>query len=121
MPPQPPQPVNPRLDAANGIVEIRMYKIKPGMRDAFVKFFEEKTLAPQGDVGMRVLGQFRSLEDDDTFVWVRAFSSQEERNRQTVAFYGGELWLEELSMEAQSMLDSAEVLLVEPTAKSPLR
>ena len=111
----------PRLASADGIVEIRMYKIKPGMRDAFVKFFEEKTLVPQGEVGMRVLGQFRSLEDDETFVWVRAFRNQEERNRQILAFYGGELWLKELSAEAMSMIVSTEVLLVEPTAESLLR
>ena len=118
---RPPQEANPRLDGAEGIVEIRMYKIKPGMRDAFVKFFEEKTLAPQSDVGMLVLGQFRSLEDDETFVWMRAFRNQEERNRQIVAFYGGDLWLQELSAEAMSMIVSTEVLLVEPTAESPLR
>ena len=117
----PTQEANPRLAGADGIVEIRMYKIKPGMRDAFVKFFEEKTLEPQGEVGMRILGQFRSLDDDETFVWVRAFRNQEERDRQTAAFYGGEVWVEELSTEALSMLVSAEVFLVEPTAQSPLR
>ena len=121
MPQQPPQPVNPRLDTANGIVEIRMYKIKPGMRDAFVKFFEEKTLAPQGEVGMRVLGQFRSLVDENTFVWIRAFRSHAERQKLTLDFYGSKLWTETLSKEALAMIDSTEVLLVEPTAESKLR
>jgi hypothetical protein len=110
-----------KLEGAQGIVEIRMYKIKPGMRDQFVRFFEDKTLDPQHEVGMRILGQFRSLEDDDTFVWVRAFADQEERNRQTAAFYGGELWRGELSEEAMSMIESTEVLVVEPTRRSKLR
>ena len=110
-----------KLEAAEGIIEIRMYKIKPGMRDRFVRFFEEKTLAPQAAVGMRILGQFRSLMDDDTFVWIRAFASEEERAQHTAAFYGGELWKETLGPEAISMLASTEVVLVEPTQRSPMR
>ena len=110
-----------KLDAAAGIIEIRMYKIKPGMRDRFVRFFEEKTLEPQAAVGMRILGQFRSLMDDDTFVWIRAFASEEERAQHTAAFYGGELWKETLGPEAISMLASTEVVLVEPTQRSPMR
>ncbi len=110
-----------KLESAAGILEIRMYKIKPGMRDRFVRFFEEKTLAPQAAVGMRVLGQFRSLMDDDTFGWIRAFASEEERAQHTSAFYGGELWKETLGPEALSMLESTEVVLVEPTQHSPMR
>ena len=110
-----------KLDAAPGIIEIRMYKIKPRMRDRFVRFFEEKTLEPQAAVGMRILGQFRSLMDDDTFVWIRAFASEEERAQHTAAFYGGELWKETLGPEALSMLASTEVVLVEPTQRSPMR
>ena len=91
------------------------------MRDRFVHFFEEKTLAPQAAVGMRILGQFRSLMDDDTFVWIRAFASEEERAQHTSAFYGGELWKETLGPEALSMLESSEVVLVEPTQRSPMR
>ena len=91
------------------------------MRDRFVRFFEEKTLGPQAAVGMRILGQFRSLMDDDTFVWIRAFASEEERAQHTQAFYGGELWSETLGPEAMSMLESTDVVLVEPTQRSPMR
>jgi hypothetical protein len=110
-----------KLTSAEGIIEIRMYRIKPGMRDRFVEFFEGKTLAPQSEVGMRILGQFRSLEDDDTFVWVRAFRNQEERLKQLTAFYGGPIWMESLGPEAMGFIESTEVLLVEPTGKSPMR
>ena len=110
-----------KLASAEGIIEIRMYRIKPGMRDRFVEFFEGKTLAPQSAVGMRILGQFRSLEDDDTFVWVRAFRSQEERLQQLTAFYGGPQWVESLGPEAMDFIESTEVLLVEPTGNSPMR
>jgi hypothetical protein len=110
-----------RLTSTKGILEIRMYKIKPGMRDGFVEFFEEKTLAPQADAGLRILGQFRSLADDDTFIWLRGFRNQAERMEQLAAFYGGPVWVETLGPEAMSFIESTEVLLVEPTGKSPLR
>ena len=50
------------------LMEIRIYELKPGTRQRFVDFFEAKTIAAQEACGMRVLGQFRSVQDDDTFV-----------------------------------------------------
>lgn len=110
-----------KLEAASGVVEIRMYKIKPGYRDKFVSFFEKRTLGPQKDCGMRVVGQFRSLEDDDTFVWIRAFENERERQEKTATFYGGPIWTSKLAPEAMNMIASTQVILVEPTAISGIR
>lgn len=41
------------------VVEFRNYRLKPGVREAFIDYFEERFLDSQEDVGMRVLGQFR--------------------------------------------------------------
>lgn len=106
--------------AGGGIVEIRTYRVKPGMREEFVRFFE-KTLAAQAEVGLRVPGQFRSLDDENTFVWIRAFRDQKERQEQSRAFYFGPAWLGERQQEAVRLIESAEVMLLEPTARSLIR
>ena len=103
-----------------GIVEIRMYKIKPGQRDRFIELFEQG-LGHQIEHGLRVLGQFRSLEDDDTFVWVRAFKNQEERLRLSRDHYFSPHWLNSRRFDVAPLLVSAEVILVEPTTLSFLR
>ncbi len=104
------------------LMEIRIYKIRPGMRQKFIEFFESKTIHAQEACGMRILGQFRSLQDDNVFVWLRAFDDAADRDVKKEAFYGGPLWLEELEEEAVSMIDDySNVLLVEPTAASRLR
>ncbi len=104
------------------ILEVRIYKIREGMRDRFVEFFDERALAAQQDVGMRILGQFTSLDDETTFVWLRAFSNEEERTRQKEAFYEGPVWKNELEAEAMSMVeDYSNVILVTPTPGSAIQ
>lgn len=103
-----------------GIVEIRIYKIKPGQRDRFVELFEQN-LGHQIEHGLRVVGQFRSLDDDDTFVWIRAFKNQEERVRLSRTHYFSPHWLNSRRFDVADLLVSTEVFLVEPTALSFLR
>jgi len=38
------------------IVEVRSYRIKPGRRDEFIKFFEERAIPALRSHGMNVLG-----------------------------------------------------------------
>ena len=90
------------------------------MRDKFIDFFVNKTLAGQKKAGLRVVGQFRSLEDKNKFVWIRAYASQEERAEQLREFYLGPDWLE-VQDEGMPLLAGGEVMLVEPTPESKIR
>ncbi len=108
--------------ASNGVLEIRIYRIRQGKRDAFAEFFSTKTIAPQEAVGMQVLGQFKDLENDDCFVWLRGFPDLQTRDLRKAAFYDGELWLKELEAEAFAMIeDYSNVWLVTPARLSLLR
>ena len=112
-------PLAPPHGAANRVLEIRIYRIRQGKRDAFAEFFNTKTVAPQEADGMRVLGQFKDLEDDDCFVWLRGFPDLETRDLRKAAFYEGELWLKRLEEEAFAMIeDYSNVWLVTPARHS---
>lgn len=95
------------------IVEVRTYRIKPGRRDEFIKFFETRSMPALRSHGMKVLGPLLDLENPDTFVWLRSFPSLEERERMKTAFYEGELWKGELESIAMPMLESFDVVLCE--------
>jgi hypothetical protein len=121
MPGDPESAVNPALaKATDGIVEIRTYTLRPGTRERFVSFFEQRTLEIQAEAGLDVVGQFRSLEDPDTFVWIRSHDSERDRIDHLRDFYLGDDWLA-VQDEALSMIADTSAILVEPTKRSRWR
>jgi hypothetical protein len=95
------------------IVEVRSYRIKPGLRGRFLDFFEHEAIPLQRSVGMRVVGPFVDLEHPDVFVWMRAFPSLDARDRMKSALYEGEKWKNELEAIAMPMIDSYSVILTD--------
>jgi hypothetical protein len=95
------------------IVEVRSYRIKPGKREEFIRLFESRAVEAQRSYGMKVTGPFLDVENPKKFVFLRSFPSLEERDRMKDAFYGGELWKNELEAIAMPMLDSYDVILCE--------
>ena len=103
------------------VLEVRIYRIAPGRRDEFVAFYDRLALPAQQAAGLDVLGQFVSLEDEDTFVWLRRHESVEARERAWEAFYSSPVWIEELAPIADELIvDTSRSLLVAPTPGSAL-
>ncbi|HEX3253712.1 MAG TPA: NIPSNAP family protein [Pyrinomonadaceae bacterium] len=98
------------------IVEVRSYRIKPGRRAEFVQLFETRAIPALRSYGMKVLGPLLDVENPNKFVWLRSFPSLDERDRMKDAFYGSELWLNELEAIAMPLLDSYDVILCETSA-----
>ncbi len=99
---------------AVSIVELRQYTLQPGARDALIDLFEAELLEPQQECGMQIVGTFRDLDDDDKFVWLRAFSDMEARTRALARFYGGPVWKRHRDTANATMVDSDDVLLLRP-------
>jgi hypothetical protein len=95
------------------IVEVRSYRIKPGKRDEFINLFETRAVPAQRTYGINVIGPFLDVENPNKFVFLRSFPSLEERDRMKEAFYGSELWKNELEELAMPLLDSYDVILCE--------
>lgn len=98
------------------IVEVRSYRIKPGRRAEFIQMFETRAIPALHSYGMHIQGPFLDVENPNKLVWLRAFSSLEERDRLKDAFYGSDLWKKELEEIAMPMLDSYDVILCETPA-----
>jgi hypothetical protein len=95
------------------IVEVRSYRIKPGHRDEFIRRFETRAVPAQQEYGIKIIGPFLDVENPNKFVFLRSFPSLEERDRMKDAFYGGEVWKNELEAIMMPMLDSYDVILCE--------
>lgn len=100
------------------IVEVRTYRIKPGRRDEFIKFFETRSIPALRSHGMKILGPLLDLENPNKFVWLRSFPSLEERDRMKNDFYESDLWKNELESIAMPMIDSYDFTLCETSRGS---
>jgi hypothetical protein len=95
------------------IVEMRTYKIKPGFRDRFIQIFRTKSIPAHKEIGMKILGPFLSVEDSDTFFFMRGFPDLASREPMKAKFYEGELWKRELENVLMPMLEKYDVVLVD--------
>jgi NIPSNAP len=95
------------------IIEMRTYKTKPGKRSEFLEIFRSKSVPAHAEIGMKILGPFLSVEDADTFFFMRGFPDLPSREPMKAKFYEGELWKRELENVLMPMLEKYEVVLVD--------
>jgi hypothetical protein len=95
------------------IIEMRTYKTKPGQRDAFLAVFTAKSMPAHHGIGMKIMGPFLSLDDPDTFFFMRGFPDLESRGPMRDRFYGSELWKTELEHTLLPILEKYDVILIE--------
>jgi hypothetical protein len=98
------------------IVEVRTYRIAPGKRDDFIKFFEQHSAPALQSYGMKVVGPLIDLENPNRFIFLRGFPSIEDLHRMKDEFYRSRLWKEELEHIAMPVLESYDVTLCETSA-----
>ncbi len=102
---------------ADPVIELRQYKLNTGRRDAFITLFDREFVDSQEKLGMRLLGQFRDMDDPNRFTWIREFPTMAGRAASLTEFYTGPLWLAHRN-EANSMIDDNDnVLLLKPSAE----
>jgi quinol monooxygenase YgiN len=101
-------------EACCPIVELRQYTLHPGKRDDLINLFDREFIETQEAVGMRIVGQFRDLNDPNRFVWLRGFRDMPSRAQALADFYGGPVWKTHREAANATMIDSTNVLLLRP-------
>jgi hypothetical protein len=104
---QPPQTCCP-------VVELRQYTLHPGQRDVLIDLFDREFVESQEALGMKVIGQFRDLDNPNRFVWLRGFRDMPSRAQALKDFYGGPVWKAHREVANTTMIDSDNVLLLHP-------
>ena len=98
-----------------GVIEIRTYHAQPGRRDELTELLETRVFKLHQDIGIRVLGVFRSADEADTVVWLRAFPDPDSRDAMTKAFYGSAEWTDELAGIVLPLIAEHTVVLLDDT------
>jgi hypothetical protein len=84
----------------------------------------EETIIPfQIAQGMVVIGSFVGEQEDDLYVWIRRFESEEQREELYERVYQSETWQNEISPLVGDMLDRSKTIVtrIVPSPKSVIR
>jgi len=95
------------------IIEMRTYRLKPGLRDRFLEIFRAQSIPEHRRLGMKISEPFLSVEDPDVFFFMRGFPDLPSREPLKASFYEGELWKRELEQLLMPMIDRYEVVVVD--------
>jgi quinol monooxygenase YgiN len=104
------------ISSLGELVELRRYRLHPGTREKLITLFDQEFVESQEDEGMRVIGQFRDLDDPDCFVWLRGFADMKARQRALSAFYTGPVWTAHRDAANGTMINSDNILLLRASA-----
>jgi hypothetical protein len=85
-----------------------------------IELFDREFVETQEAAGLQLLGQFRDIDDPDSFVWMRGFRDMPSRKRALEAFYSGPVWKEHRDAANATMLDVSNVLLLRPLSELEL-
>jgi hypothetical protein len=103
--------------------ELRQYRIKDGRMDEWVAFMESEIIPFQVSKGMVVVGSFVAEEEDDLYIWIRRFESEEERAELYEAVYKDPVWTQGMSDRVGEIIDRERIVVTRmlPTSRSVLQ
>ena len=98
--------------------ELRQYHTRPGCREKWVRFMEEEIIPYQESKGMTIMATWVGQDDDDLYVWIRQFESEEDCERLYTAVYDSDHWKQRIAPKIPDMLDleRAEITRLDPAA-----
>ncbi len=98
--------------------ELRRYRIQDGRMDEWVAFMEGTIIPFQVAKGMVIAGSFRG-EDETTYVWMRRFASEQERERLYEAVYQNDTWKNDIAPRVRELMEpDIDVTRIVPTPRS---
>lgn len=103
--------------------ELRQYFVRPGRMAEWVRLMEEEIIPLQVSKGMVICGSFRGETSDSTYVWLRRFESEAEREALYKAVYETDRWKNDIAPRVPECLDREKMNIqrIAPTAKSTMQ
>jgi hypothetical protein len=91
--------------------------------DEWVKIMEEEIIPFQVAKGMVICGSFRGETDDSTYIWLRRFESEAQREALYQAIYDTEYWKTQIAPRVPACLDRPGNVITRiiPTSKSTMQ
>ena len=103
--------------------ELRQYKVLDGQMENWLKVMQEEIIPFQVAKGMVIAASFRGEENDNVYVWIRRFESEQQREELYQAVYDSDVWKNDISSRLSTLLDREAMVVTRltPTAMSILQ
>lgn len=96
------------------VIELRRYTVRPGERQNFARYFESFFPEVFEQLGAIIFGSFFERNGESAFTWLRGFHTLADRAIVSSTFYYGPVWKEHKATVNDMLLDSDNVLLLQP-------
>ena len=94
---------------------MRLFKLRPGSRAEFHRISDEGTIPMMRRIGINVLAYGPTLNDDDGYLLVRAFASEEQRVQLSQQLYASPEWEQNYEVPVMSMIDAYHTAVIPAT------
>ena len=103
--------------------ELRQYRTRPGQRENWGEYMERTVIPFQISKGMVVVGSFVGEEEENLYVWMRRFESEEKREQLYQAVYESQRWKDEIGPRVGELINREQIKVtrLEATPKSVLQ
>jgi len=99
------------------LLDVRLYRIRPGMRDEFHDMVRDETIPLARRHGHLVVDFGPSAHDDETYYLIRAFPDDETRRRALDDLYGSEEWLRDYDNRVMEYIVSYQTAVIPSTSE----
>lgn len=104
------------------VLELRNYLLKPNTIENFRKLFNDRFVEPMKELEGFTVGQFRTNDDPDRFVWMRGFTDMKSRFNFLNAFYlSNPVWKKYRGDANAMIVNSDNVYLLRPLEINKLK
>jgi len=103
--------------------ELREYRMREGQRDTFIEYMDKVVIPFQVSKGMVIVGSYAGETEEDLWIWIRRFESEEERERLYEAVYQSEEWTTKIGPPIGDMIDRSKIVVrrIVPSPRSIIR
>lgn len=106
-------------DTGHWLLEIRLFKLHPGNREEFDRISREGTIPLMRRLGITVVAHGPSMNNENGYFLLRAFSSEADRVKRSQALYVMPEWLENYDATVSAMIDDYDTAVM-PAAPGAL-
>ncbi|MGM5068771.1 NIPSNAP family protein [Rhodococcus qingshengii] len=103
-------------------IEQYEYTVNLGMGDQWERFMLDQAVPYQRGRGMRIMGLFWADDEHTRFIWMRAFTNDEERERLYTAVYDSDDWQQNYLPEVRRLVvkGSSRTTRLDPMGESSM-
>ena len=103
-------------DANQWLLEIRLFRVRPGMREEFDRVSRDGTIPLMRALGITVVAHGASPNNENGYFLLRAFPSEAERVARAQSLYTTAEWLEKYDESVGAMIEDYDTAVLPVTS-----